>query len=72
MYKAISTNGLLVSRAKLETILYTNYTDYNYDTLPVFIKNLYDFITDLPSNISKYSKEELISIFGFTEEFIQS
>ena len=72
VYKAISTNGLLVSRAKLETILYTNYTDYNYDTLPVFIKNLYDFITDLPSNISKYSKEELISIFGFTEEFIQS
>ena len=72
VYKAISTNGLLVSRAKLETILYTNYTNYNYDTLPVFIKNLYDFITYLPSNISKYSKEELISIFGFTEEFIQS
>ena len=72
VYKAISTNGILVTRAKLEAILYTNYTDYNYDTLPVFIKNLYDFITDLPSNISKYSKEELISIFGFTKEFIQS
>lgn len=72
VYKAISTNGLLVTRAKLEAILYTNYTDYNYDTLPVFIKNLYDFITDLPSNISKYSKEELINNFGFTEEFIQS
>ena len=72
VYKAISTNGLLVTRAKLEAILYNLQIQHYYDNFPVFIKNLYDFMFDLPSNISDYSREELINILGFTEEFIQS
>ena len=72
VYKAISTNGLLVSKAKLEAILYNLQIQHYYDNFPVFIKNLYDFMFDLPSNISDYSREELINILGFTEEFIQS
>ena len=72
MYNTISTKGLLVPKAKLEAILYNLYIEHYYDNLPVFIKNLYEFITDLPSNISDYSREELINILGFTEEFIQS
>ena len=72
MYNTISTKGLLVPKAKLEEILYTLYIDNNYDNLPVFIKNLYEFMGDLPSYISDYSREELINILGFTEEFIQS
>ena len=72
VYNTISTKGLLVPKAKLEEILYTLYIDNNYDNLPVFIKNLYEFMDDLPSYISDYSREELINILGFTEEFIQS
>ena len=72
VYNTISTKGLLVPKAKLEAILYTIYTDYNDDNLPIFIKNLYEFMDDLPSYISDYSREELINILGFTEEFIQS
>ena len=72
VYNTISTKGLLVPKAKLEEILYTLYIDNNYDNLPVFIKNLYEFMGDLPSYISDYSREELINILGFTKEFIQS
>ena len=72
VYKAISTNGLLVSKAKLEAILQKLYIYHYYDNLPVFIKNLYEFTYDIPSYIRDYSREELINILGFTEEFIQS
>ena len=72
VYNTISTKGLLVPKAKLEAILHALCKELYWYNLPMFIKNLYEFMGNLPSNISDYSREELINILGFTEEFIQS